>query len=317
MAASLSIVAVLSLGAVVGATSRAASATTRSAVVSAPAGYWLAAADGGVFSYHVPFFGNPEVAGSNICMAPTTVNPWVCRGIAATETGDGYWVVSSETFEGGISGRVSGFGDAPFPNAPPPLAGLNAELVGVATTIDSGHNGGGIWLAGADGGVFAYGDAPFDGSMAGRPLALPVVGIVSDPVASGYWLVAADGGVFAFGAAGFHGSMAAGAQGQRVVGMAPTPDGQGYWLATSDGNVVPFGDAAYLGSLAGQPYLGQIRLNAPIVGIASTGDGHGYWLVAADGGVFCFGDAPFLGSAGGLALRAPVVGMTVASLPAG
>jgi hypothetical protein len=38
-------------------------------------------------------------------------------------------------------------------------------------------SGPGYWLAGADGGVFTFGVAPFRGSMAGKPLDAPVVGI--------------------------------------------------------------------------------------------------------------------------------------------
>ena len=65
----------------------------------------------------------------------------------------------------------------------------------------------GYWLVASDGGVFAFGDAAFHGSTAGRPLAAPIVAIVPDQrSARGYWLVAADGGVFAFGDAHFHGS---------------------------------------------------------------------------------------------------------------
>jgi hypothetical protein len=44
--------------------------------------------------------------------------------------------------------------------------------------------------------------------------------------------------------------------------------------------------------------------------MAATPDGGGYWLVASDGGIFAFGDAAFFGSAGGLALNAPVTGLT-------
>ncbi|MBW3557593.1 MAG: hypothetical protein KY454_11725 [Actinobacteria bacterium] len=37
--------------------------------------------------------------------------------------------------------------------------------------------------------------------------------------------------------------------------------------------------------------------------------GEGYWLAASDGGIFSFGDAQFFGSAGGIRLKAPIVGM--------
>ena len=58
----------------------------------------------------------------------------------------------------------------------------------------------------ADGGVFAFGDAAFLGSMGGKQLTQPVVGMAASPDGKGYWLVAADGGVFAFGDAAFYGS---------------------------------------------------------------------------------------------------------------
>ena len=59
----------------------------------------------------------------------------------------------------------------------------------------------------SDGGIFAFGDAQYYGSMGGKPLNNPVVGIASTPDGGGYWEVASDGGVFAFGDAQFYGSM--------------------------------------------------------------------------------------------------------------
>jgi hypothetical protein len=60
-------------------------------------------------------------------------------------------------------------------------------------------------MVGSDGGVFAFGDAGFYGSMGGQPLNAPVVGISTDLATGGYWLVAADGGLFSFNAP-FYGS---------------------------------------------------------------------------------------------------------------
>jgi hypothetical protein len=68
---------------------------------------------------------------------------------------------------------------------------------------------GGYWLAGADGGVFTFGELDFYGSMANSPLNEPVVAVIATPSCKGYWLLAADGGVFAFGDAPFLGSLAA------------------------------------------------------------------------------------------------------------
>ncbi len=161
----------------------------------------------------------------------------------------------------------------------------------------------GYWLMAADGGVFAYGQAGFHGSMGGQHLNAPIVGGARTPSSDGYWEVAADGGVFAFGDAGYYGSMGGQHLNAPIVGMAATPDGQGYWLVAADGGVFAFGDATFRGSMGGQ------HLNAPVVGMAATGTGNGYWLVAKDGGVFNFGDATFHGSMGGQHLNAPVVGI--------
>jgi hypothetical protein len=167
----------------------------------------------------------------------------------------------------------------------------------------------GYWLAASDGGVFAFGAAPFNGSMGGIPLNKPVVGI-ANIAAGGYWLVASDGGIFSFGVP-FFGSEGGKPLNEPIVGMAGTPDGGGYYLVASDGGVFTFGDAHFQGSMGGKP------LNKPIVGIAVTPDNGGYYLVASDGGVFAFGDAIFQGSMGGTPLNKPVVGMSVDAATSG
>ena len=166
----------------------------------------------------------------------------------------------------------------------------------------------GYWTVAADGGVFAFGDAPFYGSEGAKPLNKPIVGMAATPDAEGYWLVAADGGIFAFGDAGFYGSTGRVALASPVIGMAATPDAQGYWLVAADGGVFAFGDARYFGSEAGR------ARPVPIVGMAGTSSGQGYWLVAADGSVFGFGDAGRPGS-GAIHSTSPVVG--VAATPTG
>ena len=164
---------------------------------------------------------------------------------------------------------------------------------------------GGYWMVARDGGVFAFGDAPFAGSAAGIPLSSPVVGLARTPTGNGYWLAAADGGVFAFGDARFFGSMGGTRLSRPIVGMAATPTGDGYWLVASDGGVFAFGDARFKGS------TGAMRLAQPVVGMAATPTGDGYWLVASDGGVFAFGTG-FFGSTGAIHLAQPVVGMAAA-----
>ncbi|HEX7459447.1 MAG TPA: polysaccharide deacetylase family protein [Acidimicrobiales bacterium] len=114
-------------------------------------GYWLAAADGGVFSYAgAPYLGS--LPGLGITPAAPV------SALAATSTGHGYWMA-------GADGGVFTFGDAGFygsMGAKP----LNQPVVGIASDPATG----GYWMVGADGGVFAF-DAPFYGSRgaAGGP----------------------------------------------------------------------------------------------------------------------------------------------------
>ena len=198
---------------------------------------------------------------------------------------------------------VMGFGDAPPEGTP--SGTLDSVMVAMASTPD----GKGYWLVAADGGVFAYGDAAFEGSLGTLRLTGPIVGMAATPDGKGYWLVALDGGVFAFGDAGYYGSMGGTRLAQPVVGMAATPDGAGYWLVAADGGIFSFGDAGFFGSTGGT------ALAQPVTGMAATADGLGYWLVAADGGIFTFGDATFLGSTGGKPIPDGIVAM--ATTPGG
>jgi alpha-tubulin suppressor-like RCC1 family protein len=251
-------------------------------VASSMLGYWLVAADGGIFTFgSAGFF---HSMGGKHLNAPVV-------GMAAAPDGKGYWLVASD-------GGIFAFGDAGFYQS---MGGkhLNAPIVGMAATQD----GKGYWLVAADGGIFTFGDAGFFQSEGGKHLNAPIVGMAVSPDGQGYWLVAADGGVFAFGDAGFFLSMGSKHLNAPVVGMAAAPDGQGYWLVASDGGVFAFGDATFFGSKGGQ------TLNQPVAGMAATSDGSGYWLVAADGGIFNYGNAAFEGSQGGQPLNAPVVGM--------
>lgn len=109
----------------------------------------------------------------------------------------------------------------------------------------------GYWLAGKDGGVFSFGEAPFCGSLPQLGISVAnIVGVAPTPDRQGYWLVGADGGVFAFGTAAFHGSLPGqGVHVANIVGLVPTASGGGYWLVGADGGVFAFGDAVYAGSL--------------------------------------------------------------------
>ncbi len=100
---------------------------------------------------------------------------------------------------------------------------LNAPIVGLAATSGAGSNGvaaGGYLEVASDGGIFAFGNAAFDGSMGGQSLNKPIVGLAATPDGHGYWEVAADGGIFAFGDATFDGSTGGVALVRPVIGLA-------------------------------------------------------------------------------------------------
>ncbi len=232
------------------------------------------------------------LATSVVALAAVLV-PTATAGAASTS------VVRPHVYAGG---GVIGFGDAQPINAPVGAA-LSSVMVAMAANPTSTASHQGYWLAAADGGVFAQGNAAFYGSLGNLELQGPIVGMAATPDGKGYWLVAMDGGVFAFGDAGFYGSMGGQHLNRAVVGMAPTEDGKGYWLVASDGGIFAFGDAAFYGSMGGTPLV------APVTGMAATSNGKGYWMVAADGGIFTFGNAPFYGSSGGRDLGDNAVGM--------
>jgi hypothetical protein len=90
------------------------------------------------------------------------------------------------------------------------------------TTGTSTGAANGYYEVASDGGLFAFGTAPFYGSMGGKPLNQPVVGLASTPGGGGYWEVASDGGLFAFGDAAFYGSMGGKPLNKPIVGMTTT-----------------------------------------------------------------------------------------------
>jgi trimeric autotransporter adhesin len=230
-------------------------------------GYTVTASPGGA---------SATVTGTSDAPPATTANiPGLTDGTAYTFT-----VVAT---------NVAGDGPPSAPSSSVTAHGSSGDtsVLAVGPVHPQGH---GYWMAARDGGVFAFGNSHFFGSMGGQPLNKPVVGMASTPDGLGYWLVASDGGLFAYGDAQFYGSMGGQPLNKPVVGMAATPDGLGYWLVASDGGLFAYGDAHFFGSLGGLP------LNKPVVGMASTPDAAGYWLVASDGGLFAYGNAGFFGS---------------------
>lgn len=181
--------------------------------------------------------------------------------------------------------------------------GLKSDWFAI-TNVGSSGGVDGYWLVASSGAVYPFGAAGSYGSLAGRPLNAPVIGMAPSFDGNGYWLVAGDGGIFNFGDAGFYGSTGNMRLNKPVVGMAATPDGHGYWLVAADGGIFNFGDAGFYGS------TGSMKLNQPVVGIVPTGDGHGYWLIARDGGIFNFGDAGFIGSLPGEGIADTITGVS-------
>jgi hypothetical protein len=160
-------------------------------------GYWLVAADGGIFTFATPFHGS---MGGHHLNSPIV-------GMAADPATGGYWLVAAD---GGIFTFT-----APFRGS---MGGqhLNSPIVGMAADPATG----GYWLVAADGGIFTF-TAPFHGSMGGQHLTSPVTGMAGTSDGGGYWLVAADGGVFAFGDATYSGSEGA-PPGSQIVGITAT-----------------------------------------------------------------------------------------------
>ncbi len=180
-----------------------------SAIDSAPAaaypigpGYWLAASDGGIFSFgQAQFYGSTGGITLNKPIVAAAPYPFL----------EGYWLVASD-------GGVFSFGSARFFGS---MGGkpLNKPIVGITPT----PSGLGYWLVASDGGIFSFGDAKFHGSTGGMTLNKPIVGMAATPAGGGYWLVASDGGIFSFGNAKFFGSTGAMTLNKPIIGMMVRP----------------------------------------------------------------------------------------------
>ena len=245
-------------------------------------GYWMLAENGAVYGF-----------GGAVQMGQPGSASGKAIDIAATPSGDGYWVVSENA--------TSNYGDAPDLRD---FTFLNpGETV---VSISASPSGKGYWLFSNQGRVFPRGDAVSYGDMAGTTLNSPVLDSVATPSGRGYWMVAGDGGVFSFGDAKFYGSMGGKPLNKPVKALAPDPDGVGYWLVASDGGIFAF-DAGFFGSMGGT------RLNKPVS--AMVGQPGGYLMVGEDGGIFAFGTVAFKGSLGANPPASRVVSVAAIGLP--
>ncbi len=146
-------------------------------------GYWLVSADGGVFAFgEATFYGSLPADGVTVT---DIVSMW------AKDSGEGYYLVGSD-------GGVFAFGSATFYGSLPNDGIKVNDIVGIASLaqtapilgrpsarpLNSVHPARaalpqGYYLVGSDGGVFAFGNVPFRGSLGGSALSSPVVGIIT------------------------------------------------------------------------------------------------------------------------------------------
>jgi hypothetical protein len=254
-------------------------------------GYWLVGSDGGIFTFgSAQFYGS---TGSLVLQRPVV-------GISPTADRSGYWLVASD---GGVFafGDAGYYGSIPGSGLHPAGSGLphslNAPIVGMVPSSD----GGGYFMVATDGGVFAFGDARFEGSCPGMGgCSGAAVSVVPDATGNGYWLITQTGSVYAFGDAPFYGSP--GNQGSPVTSAVRTADGHGYWVLLANGAVFAYGDATPRGGPVGS--VGGFN---PASAIFSDASGGGYWVASGQGAVYAYGDAPNDGSMAGSHLNGSII----------
>jgi hypothetical protein len=267
---------------------------TPPSTVVASHGYWLVGSDGGIFSFgSAPFHGS---TGNLVLQRPVV-------GISPTAGNGGYWLVATDggVFSFGNAsfyGSIPGIGLAPANSTSPKR--LNAPIVGMVPSADQK----GYFMVGADGGVFSFGDATFEGSCPAIGGCVgAAVAVMPDGTGKGYWIVTKSGHVYSFGDATYYG--APGPQAAAVTSAVRTANGRGYWILLANGTVDAYGNAANLGGPTGS--TGGAN---PASAIFATADGGGYWVAAANGAVFPYGDAPNDGGISGTRLNGAIIAGT-------
>ena len=194
-------------------------------------GYWLVAADGGVFSFGDATYvgGTPwALAAAVVGLAAVPVGP---RVLAGRQPMAGCSPSGTRRFAGSAGGVA-----------------LNQPVVGIAAA----PSGRGYWLVSRDGGVFTFGDARYLGSAAACAGTTAVTGIAATADGRGTGSGSNDGAVFAFGSGALRGR---GPHRSRPPpGHPPSPrrpDGKGYWEA-----VEPSRPVTRLGTFVATCYTG-------------------------------------------------------------
>lgn len=254
-------------------------------------GYWVVDWMGNVYAQGVAqYYGeytipSPLVYPNPANAAQMTANNQsvAVRGIAATHTGNGYWVLYS-------NGVIRGFGDAT-----PNYATVPSNVL--ATFMD-------IYLVGN---YETYQYVRYSSGLMGTAIA-------SHPKKMGFWVSDGSGQVFSYGACQGYGGLIQreykkGLSGEFklqprewATSIESTVSGEGYWIAFGSGRVASFGDATKIGP---DPYVFEkVDLQLPdniltpdtdsfdpwifrdiLWSIARDPDGTGFWALKANGDV--------------------------------
>lgn len=167
-----------------------------------------------VAKYHKDgrLFDTPQV-GDLFCLWFPKLGRYAHTGAVESVDGSFYWTVEGNSNNAGerTGGKVvrlrrkwkgtrTVFARPPFAPGSVPLGFKDEEDQQVALTVQRPQ--GGYIVVQEDGGVFAFDQAPFRGSLPelGIIHGFPIVGGSWTPDGNGYWLVGQDGALFAFGA---------------------------------------------------------------------------------------------------------------------
>ena len=226
---------------------------------SSASGYDLVGQDGGVFVFP-----------TNQSRGLLRVASWARRPCQRRRRA---WCPPPTTRATSSWARTAGCSPSATPRSWDRCPGLGVavhDIKGIVPTRDNR----GYFLVGQDGGVFAFGDAPFLGSLPVRASDSPTsIGIAATPSDQGYWVVAGDGTVYAFGNA------------------APFRLGHGHALAGVGDRV----DPRRRRLLDRHPERGRLQIRrrrlfvsrpaigvtpaSPVIGLVPTADDQGYWLI--------------------------------------
>ncbi|HUY86557.1 MAG TPA: Ig domain-containing protein [Acidimicrobiales bacterium] len=127
----------------------------------------------------------------------------------------------------GASWETTFYGDIAGIGAPTFGSMLGKQLTKPIVSMASTPDGKGYWMLGADGGIFAFGDAGYYGSFDslafncpsdGCPPPPPFASMASTPDGNGYWMIGNNGAIYSFCDAGFYGS-GPGSSTNQVIGL--------------------------------------------------------------------------------------------------